>query len=191
VSRALGNGGWLPVNRLYHSPPLSTEQILHPEKYFEVPDPPTRIQLKNLSRLFPSTWREIENDTLGELSVHCLFNQFVGLSAAASVAQGWDGDRFVAYQKGDDVAFIWAKIWDSDADADEFYEQYHQVLTIKYGPRPNGSDYYVEKRGSVVLVIEGLEREEIDRNIGSVWAEMVLEEGTVQPPTYSATITVR
>jgi len=186
VSRALRDGGWSSVNRLYLSPPLSTEQILHPEKYFEAWDPPARIEFKNLSRLFPSPWREIENDTLGELSVRCLFSQFIETAAAASVAQGWGGDRFVAYRKGGDVAFIWTTIWDSDADADEFHEQYLRVLAMKSGPRPSRSDYYVEKRGSMVLVIEGLERQEISRHIDTVWAEMVVQKDSAIPPFYSA-----
>ena len=186
VTRALSNGGWLPVNRLYHSPPLSTEQILHPEKYFEAPDPPTRIEINNLSRLFPPAWREIENDTLGELSVHCLFNQFVGLSAAASVAQGWDGDRFVAYQKGDDVAFIWATIWDSPEDAGEFYDKYQQILQFKYGTASVSSRFYTEKRDHAVIVVEGLERDEIQKTIDIVWTGMVLEEEKFKLPQFSS-----
>ena len=176
VARAFAENGWSSVNRLYHSPPLSTEQILHPEKYFNIPDPPTRIDLKKLSQLFPSPWREIENDTLGELSVHCLFYQYLEPSAAASIAQGWDGDRFVAYRKGDGVAFIWATIWDSEADAVEFVEGYRHILATKYGSQPSGSHYYTERRGLSVLIIEGLERQEIDNHIDSVWSEMVLEE---------------
>jgi len=123
--------------------------------------------------------------------VHCLFNQFVGPSAAAAVAQGWDGDRFVAYRKGDDVAFIWATIWDSDADASEFYEQYHQILASKYRTRPSESDYYVEKRGSVVLVIEGLDRQEINQHIDSIWAEMIVQEEHPQSPSSSAANAIR
>ncbi|MEX0802515.1 MAG: hypothetical protein WD688_04260 [Candidatus Binatia bacterium] len=176
VSRAFAESGWSSVNRLYNSPPLSTEQILHPEKYFDIPDPPTRIDLKNLSRLFPLPWREIESDTLGELSVHCLFYQYLEPSAAASIAQGWDGDRFVAYRKGDGVAFLWATIWDSETDAVEFLEGYQHILAKKYDLQPSGSHYYIEKRGLTVLIIEGLERQRIDNHIDSVWAEMVLEE---------------
>lgn len=174
VSRAFAENGWSSVNRLYHSPPLSTEQILHPEKYFDTPDPPTRIDLKNLSRLFPSPWREIANDTMGELSVHCLFYQHLGSSAAASIAQGWDGDSFVAYRNGEDVAFIWATIWDSETDAVEFLEGYQHILAKKYSPQPSGLRYSIEKRGLSVLIIEGLERQQINHGDDSVWAEMVL-----------------
>lgn len=191
VTRALDDNGWPAVNLLYRSPPLSTEQILHPEKYFEVPDAPMRVEIKNLSRLFPPPWREIENDTLGELSVHCLFNQFLGSSAAASVAQGWDGDRFVAYRKGDEVALIWATMWDSEADATEFHERYQDILTTKYGPQAKESDSYIEKRGLMVLVIEGIGRHKINEHLDSTWADMIIQEEPFQPPINSAAIAVR
>jgi hypothetical protein len=112
---------------------------------------------------------------LGNVEDQCVV-QWLGPTRAAAISAGWDGDRFVAYRNGDNVAFIWATIWDSDADADEFYEQYHQILAKKYGSRPSRSDYYMERRRSVVVVVEGLERQEISQQIDSVWAEMVVEE---------------
>src|SRR6185295_12605226 len=38
---ALKAKGWQGVNALYANPPLSTAQILHPEKYFAQPDAPS------------------------------------------------------------------------------------------------------------------------------------------------------
>ncbi|TAK04462.1 hypothetical protein EPO44_06795, partial [bacterium] len=67
VSRLLREKGWIAIDRLYSSPPLSTKQVLHPEKYFDLPDPPTRIDLKALAALFGPDWKEIENNVLGEL----------------------------------------------------------------------------------------------------------------------------
>ncbi len=188
VSRFIGNHGWLPVNMIYKYPPLSTEQILHPDKYSAVPDPPTHITLKEVGSLFSGEWREIENDTLGELMVRCLFSQFLGSRDAAVVASGWDGDRFVAYRMGDEVAFIWATVWDSYKDAQEFYEKYGQILSMKYGPPSVNSHFYIEKRGRSVIVIEGLEQDRIKRNIETVWAQMVLEKESFQPPPFSSSI---
>jgi hypothetical protein len=176
VSRALRNGGWSAVNRLYHSPPLSTEQILHPEKYFEAPDPPARIELKNLSRLFPSPWREIENDTLGELSVQCLFSQFLGPTYAAAVASGWGGDRFVAYQGRNEVALIWASTWDSAQDADEFFVGYQRIIPMKYQPLDRDR-VYIEKRDRTVLIVEGLDRGYMQEFVENVWRDMEIQKG--------------
>lgn len=188
VLRFLGQNGWLPVNLLYKYPPLSTEQVLHPEKYLDLPDPPIRIKLNNLSGLFSSQWREIENDTLGELSVQCLFNQFLGPADAALVASGWGGDRFVAYRNGDEVAFIWATVWDSAKDAEEFYENYQKILWTKYGTPSVDTRFYIEKRDRSVMVIEGFEQDRIKRNIETVWNAMVFEKEDFQPPPFSSSI---
>jgi hypothetical protein len=191
VAHVLARGGWPAVNAVYRSPPLSSEQILHPEKYFEVPDPPMRIEFRNLSRLFPPPWTEIENDTLGELSVRCLFSQFLDGSLATSVARGWGGDRFVAYKKGDEVAFIWMTIWDSKPDADEFYERYKELLTIKYGPPSQEPNYYIENRGLAVVVVEGIDRRAVSEQIDTLWADMVVEETPFDPPVLTAVKAVR
>jgi hypothetical protein len=148
ISRFLGKHGWVPINLIYEYPPLSTEQVLHVEKYFESPDPPTRINLRGLSNLFPQGWREIENDTLGELMIQCLFKGFLGAKAATAVANGWDGDRFVAYQRGKEVAFLWVTVWDSSSDAQEFFESYQEILSMKYDVRPSEKDrFYNRKAG--------------------------------------------
>ena len=191
ISRLVGNNGWLPINLIYKYPP-SSEQVLHPEKYFESPDPPTRINLKNLPGLFSPEWREIENDTLGELMVHCLFKGFLGPEEAARVANGWDGDRFVAYRRGNEIAFVWATIWDSEKDAQDFFERYQRIQSIKANSRslPKGG-FYIDRRKRIVLVVEGLEAEGIKRNIETIWAEMVLEEENFQPLPFGLWISSR
>ena len=188
LSHLLGKHGWSPINHIYEHPPLSTEQVLHPAKYFEVPDPPTRLILNDLSGLFSPEWREMENDTLGELVVQCLFEQFLGPSEATVVANGWDGDRFVAYRNGDEVAFIWATVWDSSKDAGEFYDKYQEILSVKYGAGSVDSRFYIDKRDRSVIVVEGLERDRIKRNIETVWSAMVLEEERFQSPPFSSSI---
>ena len=191
VSRFLDKGGWPSVNLLYKHPPLSTEQVLHPEKYFDAPDSPVRIELHGLSSLFSSEWREVENDTLGELMVQCLFKQFVAPEKAVAVAEGWGGDRFVAYRNGEEVAFVWATIWDTTKDADEFYEEYHKILTAKYRPPSVNSRSYIEKRDSSVIVVEGLEVEHIKKNIDAFWDSMVTARETFQPPPFGSSVASR
>jgi len=181
VSRVLDDHGWLRLNLIYKYPPLSTEQILHPEKYFMTPDPPTHIRLRGLVALFPAEWREIENDTLGELMAQCLFKQFLGPEDAVVAAEGWGGDRFIAYRNGDEVAFIWATVWDSAKDATEFYDRYKRILSMKYRAPSIDSGVYIEKRDRSVIVIEGVEQNRIRRNIDSVWNTMVLDRVIYQP----------
>lgn len=177
VSRLLDQEGWLGVNRLYTSPPLSTEQVLHPEKYLVLPDPPTRIDLGDLSGLFPAGWTEIENNVLGELMVQVLFKQFLSEESANLTAYGWDGDRFVAFRRGDEVAFVWATVWDSTDDAAEFTQRYHEVLSRKYGDSEAAASHAaVEQRDRQVLIVEGLETTRIKESMEKLWQGIKVKE---------------
>lgn len=181
VSRLLDQEGWLGVNRLFTSPPLSTEQVLHPEKYLALPDPPTRIDLGDLSSLFPPGWTEIENNVLGELMVQVLFKQFLSEESANVAAHGWDGDRFVAFRRSDEVAFVWATVWDSAEDATEFTQRYHEVLSKKYGGwEAAGSPAVIEQRDRQVLIVEGLQKAQIKEKIEKVWQEMKVKQESVR-----------
>ena len=179
VSRLLREKGWIGMDRLYSSPPLSTEQVLHPEKYLDLPDPPTRIDLKDLSILFESDWKEIENNVLGELMVQVLFRRFLSGEEAERIANGWDGDRFVAFQRGNEVTFIWMTVWDSPGDAGEFRQGYQEILLKKYGiPEISASQTYVEQRENRVVVVEGLERARVKERIGKIWQGVEFKEET-------------
>ena len=183
ISRYLNERGWLGINRIYSDPPLSTEQVLHPEKYIDNPDPPTRISLGALSLLFSAGWTEIEDNILGELMVRVLFTEFFSKKIGESVADGWDGDRFIAFRDGDKTSFIWASVWDSTDDAKEFAENYKKLLSMKYRrAESEGAHAYIEQRGLRTIVVEGLENYHTRKYIHRVWQEMKLEEETFEPP---------
>lgn len=176
VSRLLRDKGWSGVNLLYGMPPLSTEQILHPEKFFDLPDPPTGVGLKNLSALFGPDWREIENNVLGELMIQVLFRRFLVEEEAKRIAEGWDGDRFVAFQRNGEAAFVWATVWDSSRDAEEFLRGYQKILEKKYGGSDPLAGAYIEQREQKVIVVEGLERAHMKSQIEKIWQGMELKE---------------
>jgi hypothetical protein len=102
--------------------PVSTEQIIHPEKYLQTPrDLPTEITAPDFSTLLPGHELRHEN-TFGELDMLIL----VGDEAAA----GWDGDRMWYFEKpdGSDARLVWLSVWDTVADAAEFAEGYSAFL---------------------------------------------------------------
>lgn len=177
VSRVLRDKGWSGVNLLYSMPPLSTEQILHPEKFFELPDPPTRVGLKDLSGLFGPDWREIENNVLGELMVQVLFRRFLAEAEAKRIAEGWDGDRFVAFQREKETAFVWATVWDSSRDAQEFLRGYQKILEKKYaGSEPSLRSVHLSRREQRVIVVEGLDKGYVEERLEQIWQGMELTE---------------
>ncbi len=177
VYRVLKDKGWPGVNGLYGAPPLSTKQVLHPEKYLDSPDPPTAIELNDRSSLFSPEWEEIENNTLGELMVRCLLKRFFPPEKAKAVASGWAGDRFIAFRRGDEISFIWATVWDSSVEAGEFFAKYQALLPMKYGSsETEGLKNYIEQRDRRVVVVEGLERDRVKGHIEKIWKGMRLEK---------------
>lgn len=96
------------------SMPRSTEQILHPERYAERDEPTEVVFTAGASNAVQ--WE----DGLGEFETRLLFQQHLGSEAeAASLATGWDGDRYqVLGAKGD--ALVWYSVWDDAAAASRF-----------------------------------------------------------------------
>lgn len=117
-----GGNGWERVNAAYADPPVSTEQIMHPEKYLGARDEPTAVELPDLAPALGSGWKELEENLFGEFQTRVLLEGQLGAGQAARAAVGWDGDRFALYGKGDQAALAWETVWDSEADAREFAE---------------------------------------------------------------------
>ncbi|MFT7676619.1 MAG: hypothetical protein ACI8QC_000591 [Planctomycetota bacterium] len=113
--------------------PTSTEQILHPVKYWDPErfDEPVTVELK-LDAL-PEGWCASLEDTFGELMLAILtepLNERHGLQASplAMVAQrytsnaaaGWGGDRYVLLEHEGGHMLHLSSVWDRAEDADEF-----------------------------------------------------------------------
>jgi hypothetical protein len=127
VSYLYRRGNWAEVNRAYAELPLSTEQILHPEKYvageaaIAVTDPP-------LSTALPSNWRLLADDVLGEWTTYLLLGYGAREAAqlpdetARAAAAGWGGDAYqVYYNEGAGAAVLAAHwVWDTQRDSGEF-----------------------------------------------------------------------
>lgn len=105
--------------------PVSTEQILHPDRY-AAGDAPTDLTLTA-----PSAATVRYEDGLGEFETRVLFEVLLpdpsGLRAAA-LAAGWDGDRYqvLAAGPGGD-ALVWYSVWDGTAAADRFARSLERV----------------------------------------------------------------
>ena len=117
---ALANGGWAAVDRVHADPPESTEQVLHPARYFATRDRPVTITLGGTEALERAGWTRILEDTLGELQVRVLAARALPRDRAARVADGWGGDRLRAFSRGTELALVWMTAWDSPAEAAEF-----------------------------------------------------------------------
>jgi hypothetical protein len=163
-AKLTNDGGWKAVDDAYRELPLSTEQILHPEKYRARPDRPMAIDLGVLKP--GAGWTELGRNVLGEMQLAVLLRKHGGKSAAA----GWDGDRYAVFEGPKDrLGLVWLSTWDSEDDAREFTAAYVGAQTEKLGkvskpPRPipdtlwrnvGETLYVVQRRGLDVAVVEG------------------------------------
>jgi len=114
--------GWESINKIYLDLPVSTEQILHPEKYYGARDNPKPVvPMDPIARLGRS-WRIAYQNVLGEFSLGLLLNLHFTEEYSAKVVSGWGGDTVMYLEKeaGHDAVFV-NTIWDTGEDAEEFF----------------------------------------------------------------------
>jgi hypothetical protein len=150
------DGGFAAVNDALTTPPISTEQILHPEKYRSA-DEPIAVPASDLLGQLGPDWHVAYEQTLGELGVQILAaggeipeGAIPGLPVDwphQEAAAGWGGDRLVMYESTDgDWQIAWGTAWDSEADAIEF-ETRIQALEGTFAGQTS-----VDRDGSTVAV---------------------------------------
>ena len=103
-------GGWDAIKAAWSRPPESSEQVLHPEKFF-AREPAQRVEITYA----PAGGSLVNEGVLGEMLTRTLLGE--GSDAAAA---GWGGDRFRVWDVGGRSLLVWRSVWDSAADLAEF-----------------------------------------------------------------------
>ncbi|HEX5015485.1 MAG TPA: hypothetical protein VFV72_15165 [Candidatus Limnocylindrales bacterium] len=147
------SGGWGAVNDVYKSPPASTEQILHPEKYVAGETPVDVTVPTDLAAKMGDGWKVGLEDTLGEFQLKVWLEQAPkadGGPSAARAADGWGGDR-VALLDGPDGAWAIAlnTAWDTPEDATEFIAAARRAVDAL----PNGGTVEATSATDVSVVL--------------------------------------
>ncbi len=144
------------IDRAFRDPPASSEQVLHPEKYWDpqARDLPRSLELPDLCGRLGEGWSLEASGSLGELDVAVLTGGSAPdpadpatLSLAAWTnpgASGWGGDLWHLYKHGDRRATVMATVWDTEGDAAEF----EGALTPVKGRRS-------WRRGPAVVLVAG------------------------------------
>jgi len=132
-------GNWAQVNKAFERLPESTEQILHPEKYF-AGEAPEDAASPDLSATLGDPWRKLESNTLGEWATFLLLGYGadleaqLALSTAEAAAAGGGGDSFQVYSREADdaplLAALW--VWDTNGDAAAFARAMKQHLDGRF-----------------------------------------------------------
>jgi hypothetical protein len=112
--------GYGPINKALQDPPVSSEQIMHPEKYTDNPrDLPKPVALPPLTDTLGTGWTMPLNGTLGEFDLQILLQEN-NAAAPDTAAAGWGGGVYNYYENGDKALAVFNTVWDTKNDADEF-----------------------------------------------------------------------
>lgn len=124
------NISWECVNEVWRDPPVSTEQILHPDKYYSAPrDEPIEIQVHDLVQLLGAGWTKAIENTFGELGLRLVLETCVLPTRAQRCAAGWGGDRYALLHSGEGkTVLLWRTVWDEAGEAEEFFPAVQRVL---------------------------------------------------------------
>ena len=126
------------VDALYSNPPVSSEQILHPELY---PDH-TPIEIPEGLLSIPGGWNL--TDTTSNPLLHGAYGEFfirawletlkVDVELAYNAAAGWGNDHFTLLQSDDDeLAILWTIIWDDpETDSAELADALTDTITKQH-----------------------------------------------------------
>lgn len=146
-----------PNANLLQDAPASTEQVVHPERFFETRDDPTDVTLPP-----PRVGKVAYENNLGEFETRLLIYELLkDQSAAIRGAAGWDGDRYQLVDLGrGGEALAWLTIWDSSVDAGEFRDLLDTAVLKRFkNVAPGSADgmtrtYHVGNRTIALVAVE-------------------------------------
>ena len=176
VIRARSGRTWEEFDQIYDDPPMSTSQILHPERYFAEEDPVdiafyATEALPNHELIYEAVFGELQIRSW--LSTH--LEDVTDAPSAMEVAAGWQGDRLRGYAGPDEELIVthlssWRSAGEAQAfaaaleksarirhHADSVHQSgdHGQSWCIRPGDDEQGERHYVEQWGELVLYIEG------------------------------------
>jgi hypothetical protein len=129
-----GRGYGEAIARIYANPPLSSAQIIHPEKYLAGVRP-IDVQFPDLAAALGDGWKQLRKDLLGEIDHRILIQQYLSRDLADRAASGWAGDAFAVLGNGNRTAVVVSSRWDNPAEADEWFEVYARSVEARWGNR--------------------------------------------------------
>lgn len=188
--------GWSGIDALYDNPPLSTAELLHPEKYFLRRQLPLRFFPPALLRRFPEG--AMVEQSFGEYLIRGLLASAYGAASAARLAAAWRGDQFFSFAGRPALTAIWFSSWESASAAEEFLLAYRSVLEARHRLRfersahaglpalgaaaRDGRGWLLQARGSAVIFVHAGSKEALADLAEHAWKDLEIEpESTAIP----------
>jgi hypothetical protein len=113
-------GGQEEVDAALTRFPVSTEQVIHPDRYPN--DTPQPVDVPDLARRLPGTWEDLDVMIVGEAWLRIMLELKLDGEIADRAAAGWDGGLYRAWTDGNRVAVVLKTVWDTTEDARAFAE---------------------------------------------------------------------
>jgi hypothetical protein len=89
----MNNGGAARINAAFQAPPVTTEQVIHPDKFVAGEGPKALADPA-------ADGAVIRSGSMGQLMISLMLAQVLDPGDAESAADGWGADRYVAWQNG-------------------------------------------------------------------------------------------
>lgn len=154
---------------VFLKPPVSTQQILHPEKYFESvkPTEPAAPDPK-----LGKGYKGLVGGTLGELDHEVMLEQYSGKEVAAELAPHWRGCSFQLLEnaRAKRIVLLYAVEWDTEEAARKYFTAYRRQLQKKWKQMTVASEsedavdgagdsgrFELRRAGRIVTSAEGLD----------------------------------
>lgn len=125
-------GSWTDFREVFENPPSSTQQILHPDLYFQKVAP-ERVGLPNLKSAMPRGYVQLDENIVGEFALGEVLKQFLGPGDAEMYAPMWRGDRYVLFENKKTLQTVLVVLLalDSESNTRSFFTAYEKALEAK------------------------------------------------------------
>lgn len=135
VAALLAAGGQARLDEAFRSPPLTSADVLHPARFIGGARRPVPVSVAAGGQV-------VDEGPLGELVLRFLLSASVPPGEAARAAEGWAGDRYVAWRSGRQTCVRARVVMESAAEAGELltalrrWAAGHPGATVSAGATP-------------------------------------------------------
>lgn len=169
VADLLEEGGWAAVDAAYRDKPVSTAQVIHPERRNG------ELAPMNFTSTARGDWKLVAPrgtpgyQTVGEAAIFTMFwyqgrahgievidwrafgqpdrGPYDRFSYVSRPSAGWVDDRLYVYANGDRRGYVWKIRWETPRDAREFASAYRQMLAGHGAERVDDRTWVIREGG--------------------------------------------
>ncbi|GIV63039.1 MAG: hypothetical protein KatS3mg045_0378 [Bellilinea sp.] len=131
--------GYEAIDAAFANPPVSTEMILHPEKYPD--DRPVTVSLPPAETLLNRPVEELDRGVMGEWYTYLILahglqeNWRIADELARQAAAGWEGDAYAVFwdETANQAVMVLLSEWESERDAGEFRQAFTAYARLRWG----------------------------------------------------------